>query len=184
MHIGYVRVSTSSQKTIRQEELMRSIGVDKLFMDCDSGKSACRIGIGQLMDFVREGDVVIVESISRFARNARDLLNLIGRLQEKGVHFISKKEDIDTSTPTGKFMVTVFAAVFELERDNILDRQREGIRIAKKRGRYKGRRPTEYPGFDKLLAKCRCGEMTAAEAMRRLGMSKTTWYRRIRQAKG
>lgn len=83
------------------------------------------------MNFVREGDVVIVESISRFARNTKDLLELVDQLTEKQVEFISKKEAIDTTTPTGKFMLTVFGAVAELEREYILQRQKEGIAIAK-----------------------------------------------------
>ena len=91
------------------------------------------------MQFVRRGDVVIVESISRFARNTKDLLNLIEDLSVKDVTFISKKEAIDTTTPSGKFMLTIFGAVAELERKYILQRQREGIEIAKKQGKYKGR---------------------------------------------
>ncbi|MFR8410940.1 MAG: recombinase family protein, partial [Butyricicoccus sp.] len=85
------------------------------------------------------GDTFIVESISRFARNTRDLLNLVERLTEKQVEFVSRKEAIDTTTPTGKFMLTVFAAVAELEREYILQRQREGIAIAKKQVKYTGR---------------------------------------------
>ena len=84
-----------------------------------------------MMNYVRRGDTVIVESISRFARNTRDLLDLVERLTEKQVEFVSRKEAIDTTTPTGKFMLTVFAAVAELEREYILQRQREGIAIAK-----------------------------------------------------
>ena len=82
-------------------------------------------------------DVIVVESISRFARNTKDLLELMEKLREKGVAFISKKEAIDTATPTGKFMLTVFAAVAELEREAILQRQKEGIAIAKAAGKYK-----------------------------------------------
>ena len=94
-----------------------------------------------MMEYVRRGDTVIVESISRFARNTRDLLELVEKLSAKGVEFVSKKEAIDTTTPTGKFMLTVFGAVAELERAYILPRQREGIAIAKANGIYKGRKP-------------------------------------------
>ena len=93
-----------------------------------------------MMNYVRKGDTVIVESISRFARNTRDLLELVEQLTAKEVEFVSKKEAIDTTTPTGKFMLTVFAAVAELEREYILQRQREGIAIAKQQGKYRGRR--------------------------------------------
>ena len=94
-----------------------------------------------MMDYVRKGDTVVVESISRFARNTRDLLELVEQLKEKEVVFVSQKEAIDTATPTGKFMLTVFGAVAELEREYILQRQKEGISIAKENGVYKGRKP-------------------------------------------
>ena len=135
-----------------------------------------------MMDFVRQGDTVVVESISRFARNTRDLLDLVERLTEKGVEFVSQKEAIDTSTPTGKFMLTVFGAVAELEREYILQRQREGIDIAKANGVYKGRKPIEPPGFSQEVARWRRGEITAAAAMKLLGMSKVTFYRKLKQA--
>ena len=93
-----------------------------------------------MMDYVRDGDTVVVESISRFARSARDFLDLMERLSEKDVAFISKKESIDTMTPAGRFMLMVFAAVAELEREYIRDRQREGIEIARSKGKYKGKR--------------------------------------------
>ena len=102
------------------------------------------------MQFVRRGDVVVVESISRFARNTKDLLNLIEDLSVKDVTFISKKEAIDTTTPSGKFMLTIFGAVAELEREYILQRQREGIEIAKKQGKYKGRQ-SAFMIFQKKL---------------------------------
>ena len=137
-----------------------------------------------MMEFVREGDTVIVESISRFARNTRDLLELIEQLSAKRVEFVSRKEAIDTSTPTGKFMLTVFGAVAELEREYILQRQREGIAIAKERGVYKGRKPIERDSFDEVVAIWRRGEITAAEAMRRLDMAASTFYRKVREKLG
>ena len=120
MKIGYVRVSTQEQSTLRQEVLMRELGVDEVYIDRASGKNADRPELKKLMEYVRQGDTVIVESISRFARNTRDLLELVERLSEKRVEFVSKKEAIDTTTPTGKFMLTVFGAVAELEREYIL----------------------------------------------------------------
>lgn len=139
MKIGYIRVSTEEQNTARQEVLLRELGVDEVFIDKASGKNADRPELTRMMNYVRRGDTVIVESISRFARNTRDLLDLVERLTKKQVEFVSRKEAIDTTTPTGKFMLTVFAAVAELEREYILQRQREGIAIAKKQGKYTGR---------------------------------------------
>lgn len=117
MKIGYIRVSTQEQNTVRQEVLMQALGVDELYIDRSSGKNVQRPELQKMMDYVRRGDTVVVESISRFARNTKDLLELVERLTAKGVEFVSQKEAIDTTTPTGKFMLTVFGAVAELERE-------------------------------------------------------------------
>ncbi len=183
MKIGYVRVSTEEQNTARQEIMLRELGVDELFVDRASGKNADRPELNRMMNFVRRGDTVIVESISRFARNTRDLLDLVERLTEKQVEFVSRKEAIDTTTPTGKFMLTVFAAVAELEREYILQRQREGIAIAKQQGKYRGRPPKAYPDFERIAARWQKGEITAVQAMKQLGMSKTRFYERVKQLK-
>ncbi|MFQ9127428.1 MAG: recombinase family protein [Butyricicoccaceae bacterium] len=183
MKIGYVRVSTEEQNTARQEIMLRELGVDELFVDRASGKNADRPELNRMMNFVRRGDTVIVESISRFARNTRDLLDLVERLIVKQVEFVSRKEAIDTTTPTGKFMLTVFAAVAELEREYILQRQREGIAIAKQQGKYRGRPPKVYPDFERIAARWQKGEITAVQAMKQLGMSKTRFYERVKRLK-
>lgn len=180
MKIGYIRVSTQEQNTIRQEALMEALGVDEIYMDKASGKNTERPQLKQMMKYVRKGDTVIVESISRFARNTRDLLELVEQLAEKHVEFISRKEAIDTTTPTGKFMLTIFGAVAELEREYILQRQREGIEIAKTKGVYKGRKPIERPDFQHIVSLWRKGEFTAVEAMKRLDMKPRTFYRRVK----
>ena len=183
MKIGYVRVSTEEQNTARQEIMLRELGVDELFVDRASGKNANRPELNRMMNFVRRGDTVIVESISRFARNTRDLLDLVEQLTAKQVEFVSRKEAIDTTTPTGKFMLTVFAAVAELEREYILQRQREGIAIAKQQGKYRGRPPKAYPDFERIAARWQKGEITAVQAMKHLGMSKTRFYDRVKRLK-
>ena len=181
MKIGYIRVSTLEQNTMRQEALMEALGVDEVYIDRMSGKNTNRPELQKMMEYVRKGDTVIVESISRFARNTRDLLELVEQLTAKGVEFVSKKEAIDTTTPTGKFMLTVFGAVAELEREYILQRQREGIAIAREQGKYKGRKPIVAQEFEQVTAKWRSGAITATEAMRTLHVSKSTFYRRIKQ---
>lgn len=183
MKIGYVRVSTEEQNTARQEIMLRELGVDELFVDRASGKNADRPELNRMMNFVRRGDTVIVESISRFARNTRDLLDLVEQLIAKQVEFVSRKEAIDTTMPTGKFMLTVFAAVAELEREYILQRQREGIAIAKQQGKYRGRPPKVYPDFERIAARWQKGEITAVQAMKQLGMSKTRFYERVKRLK-
>ena len=181
MQVGYIRISTVGQNTARQEGLMRELGVEMVFVDRMSGKSADRPELKAMMAFVRQGDTVVVESISRFARNTKDLLELVEQLTAKGVEFISKKEAIDTTTPTGKFMLTIFGAVAELEREYILQRQAEGIAIAKQQGVYQGRRPIVHPDFEKTAALWREGKITASEAMKRLNMKPSTFYRKVKE---
>lgn len=181
MRVGYVRVSTVGQNTARQEVLMEELGTERVFIDRTSGKNTSRPALRQMMDFVREGDVVVVESISRFARNTRDLLELMERLSSKGVEFVSKKESIDTTTPSGKFMLTIFGAVAELEREYILQRQREGVAIAKEQGAYKGRKRLDRPEFERVVQSWRDGKITEKEALEKLNMSKSTFYRRLRE---
>ena len=123
MKVGYIRISTREQNTARQDLLMQELGVEKVYTDRMSGKSQERPELHKMMDFVREGDSLTVESISRFARNTRDLLDLTATLNAKGVQFISQKESIDTSKPTGKFMLAVFGALAELERQSIFVHQ-------------------------------------------------------------
>lgn len=182
MKVGYVRVSTEEQNTIRQEILMEQLGVERVYIEKASGKSrAGRPQLEAMMDFVREGDVVIVESISRFARSTKDLLGLVEDLKNKGVGFVSQKESIDTETPQGKFMLSVFGAMAELERDQVLQRQKEGIAAAKAAGKYKGRQP--IPISDELLKEVHTAwyknEITTSHAIKRLGVSRNTFYRRM-----
>ena len=183
MKIGYIRISSADQNTARQEVLMQELGVDQIFIDRISGKNLERPELKRMMTFVRQGDTVIVESISRFARNTRDLLELVEQLTRKGVEFVSKKEAIDTTTPSGKFMLTIFGAVAELERDYILQRQREGIEVAKTKGVYTGRKPVVHADFDAVVRKWRAGQITAVEAMKRLNMKSSTFYRKVKGVK-
>lgn len=184
MKIGYVRVSTKEQNTARQEKVMEELGVEKVYIDKMSGADAKRPELQAMMEFVREGDEVIVSEISRFARNTRDLLELVDRLREKGVDFKSMKEAIDTTTPTGKFMLTVFAAVAELEREYIKQRQREGIEVAKEEGRIAGRPKVTAENFEEEYAKWKAGEQTAVETMKKTGLAKKTFYRRVAEYEG
>ena len=181
--IGYIRVSTQDQETARQEELMKSIGADRIFCEKISGKNTDRPEYQKMMEYVREGDVLYIESISRLSRSVRDLLKIVDILTEKGVEIVSAKEKIDTSTPQGRFVLSVFAALSELEREQTLERQREGIAIAKANGKYKGRKPVRYDNeqFDRLFGQWADGKITAKEFQNRMKMSHTTFYRRIRE---
>lgn len=183
MRVGYVRCSTVEQNEARQLVMMEQQNAEKLFIDKKSGKNTDREAFKEMMRFVRAGDTVIVESISRIARNTRDLLSIVSELTDKGVEFISLKENIDTTTPQGRFMLTVFGALAELERENILERQREGIEIAKSEGKYKGRKPMEVDEskMKALCKKWRSGEITATAAMKELGLKPNTFYRRVNE---
>lgn len=185
MKIGYVRVSTEEQNTVRQEAIMSNLGVEKIYIEKISGKSKERPQLIEMLDFVREGDIVIVESISRFARNTKDLLELVETLKEKKVEFVSVKENIDTSTPTGQFMLTVFGAMAQLERDTILQRQKEGIAIAKAQGKYKGRKPisVDKKKFEAAYADVESGKSTNKYVMKELGLKPNTYYRIVKEYK-
>ena len=180
MEIGYIRTSTAEQNEARQEVLMKELGVEQIFIDKMTGKTLDRPELQKMLSFVREGDTVVVEAISRFARNTKDLLFLVEELTKKNVSFVSKKEAIDTNTPAGKFMLTVFAAISELEVSYLQQRQAEGIAIAKSKGVYKGRKPITNPDFEKVVKIWRKGEITAVEAMKRLGMKSSTFYNKVK----
>lgn len=184
MHVGYVRVSTEEQNTARQEVLMQELGVEKVYIEKVSGKSINnREKLKEMLEFIREGDVVVVESISRLARNTKDLLEIVEMFRRKGIAFISKKEQIDTETPAGQFMLTIFGAVSQLERDYILQRQREGIAIAKQEGKFKGRKPIDIDKdkFKILYEKWKEEEITATEFMRQMNLKPSTFYRKVKQ---
>lgn len=180
MKVGYVRVSTKEQNTIRQDVLMKQLGVEKVFTDKMSGKDIERPQLKEMMDFVRTGDSVTVESISRFARNTKDLLELVERLKAKGVRLISQKEKLDTDTPSGQFMLTIFGAVAELERAYIRQRQREGIDLAIAEGRFTGRPKKVLHNFDEVYHRWEAKEITATKACKTLGISRATFYRKVK----
>lgn len=181
--IGYIRVSTEEQNTARQEKMMQEQHCVKVFSEKVSGKDTNRPELKKLFDYVREGDTVIVESYSRFSRNTADLLHLVEQLHEKGVAFISLKENVDTSTPTGRMIMTIFAGIAQLERERALENQAEGIRIAKEAGKYKGRQPiaVDEETFKAECAKWRNGQQTARATMERLGLKPNTFYRRVQR---
>lgn len=183
MKIGYVRCSTEEQNEERQIKMMKEQNIGEIYTDKASGKNTDRPEFKKMMEFVRRGDIIVVESISRIARNTSDLLSIVARLNKKGVEFVSLKEKLDTSTPQGRFMLTIFGAMAELERESILERQREGIAIAKAQGKYKGRKPIEIDEnrFRAVCSKWRNGEITAVKAMRELGLKANTFYRRVKK---
>ena len=185
VYIGYARVSTLDQNEDRQIVSFDNFKnkISKVYIDKCSGKDRNRPQLRAMLDYVREGDVVVVSDFSRLARSTRDMLQIVQELTDKGVDLISLKESIDTSTPQGRFMLTVFAALAELERETILQRQREGIALAKEQGKYRGRRPIPF-NEERFRAECqkwRSGEQTAVETMKRLDMKRNRLYRIVKE---
>ena len=185
MKLFYCRVSTEQQNEERQIVSAHELGIDDeyIFIDKQSGKDTERKELKRLLEFCRKGDTIYCESISRIARNTKDLLNIIEELNQKQVEFVSVKENIDTTTPQGKFMLTVFAACAELERGCILQRQREGIAIAKSQGKYKGRQPKKIDDnrFKTMCAEWRRKERTAVSIQREFEITAQTFYRWVKE---
>jgi len=171
---AYVRVSTAEQNEARQREALAVRGIDKWFIEKASGKNTDRPEFQKMLDWVREGDTIYIHDLSRIARSTKDLLDLLDVLREKGVALVSDKESIDTSTATGKLLVTMVAAINEFERANLLERQREGIAIAKREGKYKGRKAVTVPDLPRHYERWQRREVSKAALARELGISRPT----------
>ena len=183
MNLAYVRVSTVEQNEERQIEALKKFNIEKWFTEKVSGKNMDRPKLQEMLDFCREGDTIYIHDFSRLARSTKDLLDIVERLKEKGVHLVSNKENIDSSTPQGKLMLTMIAAIYEFERENMLERQREGIAIAKREGKFKGRKPLELNDFDKYYELYVSRQITKSEMARKLNISRQTLDKMIK-AKG
>lgn len=138
MNVAYIRVSTVEQNEGRQVEALKKHNIEKWFIEKVSGKDTNRPQLQAMLDYVREGDTIYIHDFSRLARSTKDLLSIVEKLKAKYVHILSNKENIDSSTPTGKLMLTMIGAIAEFERQNMLERQAEGIAIAKREGKFKG----------------------------------------------
>ena len=152
MNVAYVRVSTAEQNETRQVEALEKHSIEKWFIEKVSGKDTNRSQLQAMLEYVREGDTVYVHDFSRLARSTKDLLTLMEKMKAKGVSIVSNKENIDSSTPTGKLMLTMVGAIAEFERQNMLERQREGIAIAKREGKFKGGQVKKID--DKMWKQC------------------------------
>lgn len=181
--IGYARCSSADQNPARQKEWLKQQGCERIYLDMLSGKDTNRPQLQSMLDYVRDGDILYVESISRLARSTKDLLNIVDKLTEKGVMFVSQKENIDTSTPQGKFVLTLFAAMAELERGQIRQRQAEGIAIAKREHKYKGKAPKQFDVylFKELYSQWKKGSITQKYMCEKLNMSRRTLYKYIKE---
>lgn len=178
MNVAYVRVSTVEQNPERQIKALEVYRIDKWFSEKVSGKNTDRPKLKEMLEFVREGDTVYVMDWSRLSRSTVDLLRIIEGLAHKKVKLVSIKENFDTSTPTGRLMLNLIASINEFERQNLLERQREGIEIAKNQGKYTGRKPNKYneEQLRAIITGIANKTITVTEASRRLGVTRATVY--------
>ena len=185
MKYGYVRVSTKEQNLARQLEQMKNIGIpdDCIFQEKKSGKNLQREEFKRLLDRVREGDCITVTEISRLGRNMRDIVNVLYDLESRGVNIISIKEQIDTSTAMGKILFNIAGILAEIERESILDRQKQGIELAKRDGRMTGRPKCECKEFEKVYRQYEEGKIDLEQVLKLLDCSSSTFYRRVRDYK-
>ncbi len=181
MRVAYVRVSTASQNEDRQIEALKHFKIDKWYQEKVSAKNTKREQLQLMLDFAREGDEIYVHDFSRLSRSVTDLLKIVEHLEKKKVRLVSIKEKLDTHTPTGKLMLTMIGAINEFERMNLLERQKEGIEIAKREGKYKGRKPLELDQFAEIYKQWHSGRITAVAASNILGISRSTFYNKVSQ---
>lgn len=182
MNIGYIRVSTVEQNEGRQVEALKPYGIDELFMEKVSAKDTNRVKLNEMIKFARKGDTIYVLDFSRLARSTKDLLELVEILNDKGVDLVSIKENLDTSTPTGKLMLTMIGAINEFERANLLERQKEGINIAKAEGKYQGRKAIDMPSnWEVVYNQYKNRTITGTKAMEQLGLKRNTFYKLVKE---
>lgn len=195
MIIGYVRVSTVEQNEARQLVTMEKYNVEKIFSEKVSAKDTKRPKLQELLGFIdnfyefnkhldedkRQSLTVVIHDFSRLARSIKDLLTIVELFEEKNVKLISAKENIDTSTPTGKLMLTMIGAINEFERTNLLERQREGIAIAKAEGKYKGRKEVKVDNFEEHYHRYKNRELNKSQLAKELDVSRPTLDKLIKE---
>lgn len=176
MKVSYIRVSTEEQNEARQVEAMKDKCIEKYYIEKVSAKDTNRPKLKEMLEYVREGDIVYIHDFSRLARSTKDLLEIIEYLNNKKVALISNKENLDTSTPTGKMLVTMIGAINEFERQNLLERQREGIAIAKKEGKFKGGQVKKISEeqFEKEYTEYKQRKINKSQLAERLNISRPT----------
>lgn len=176
MNLAYVRVSTVEQNESRQTEALEKHNIDKWYIEKISGKNANRPKLQEMLEFAREGDTIYIHDFSRLARSTKDLLDIVELLEQKKVNLVSNKENIDSSTPTGRLMLTMIASINEFERTNLLERQREGIEIAKREGKFKGGqvKKIDEAGFSKYYAEYKLRKINKSQLADKLNVSRPT----------
>lgn len=181
--IAYARVSTNQQDLARQLDMLESYGYDKLIEEKFTGTTKNREGLQELLKWVQAGDTIVVESISRLGRNTLDILQMVEDFDKRGINFVSLKENIDGTTPSGKAMVGMFAVMAQLERDLLVQRVQEGLTASKKRGKVLGRPKADANKVTQALNMHESGNYTVSEIIRLTGISQGTLYRALAERK-
>lgn len=176
---GYARVSAEQQNLDRQIDALRTYGCDMIYNEKMTGPKRNRPELAKMLDRMTEGDTVVIESLSRLGRSTKDLIEPTEMFQSKGVHLVSLKEQIDTSTSTGKLLFTLKSAIAQFERDVIADRTREGLKSARARGRTGGRPRTDPAAVKKALRLYDTKEYSVKEIEELTGVKKSTLYRHL-----
>lgn len=176
---GYARVSRDTQNLDRQIDALKRHGIDKIYNEKMTGTKKERPELSKLLDRISEGDTIIIESLSRLGRSTKDLIELTELFEQKGVHLVSLKEQIDTSTSTGKLLFTLMSAIAQFERDVIADRTREGLQAARARGRKGGRPKISADNIRKAVKLYKTMQYTIKEIEELTGVKKSTLYRNL-----
>ena len=179
MTYGYARVSTTDQNLDRQQDALYNYGIDKLYCEKLSGTKKSRPELDRLLKDLREGDTVVIESLSRLGRSVKNLSELMEIFNEKKIRLVSLKETIDTTSSTGRLLFTILSSLAQFERDVLVERTNEGLAAARARGRMGGRPRTDEKVIQKAVALYRTRQYTVSEIVDITGISKSTLYRFI-----
>lgn len=174
--IGYARVSTSGQHLDSQVDALTQAGCSKIFSDQVSGAQNSRPGWDQLLDYVRPGDAIVVTELSRMSRSLTHLLQVVQGFEQQGIELISLRENIDTSTATGRCFLSIMGAVAQMERELKAERAAAGRAAAKARGRTGGRPRTNPDKLDQARILYQNSAKTAAEVCQALGIGRRTFF--------
>lgn len=182
MLIGYARVSTNDQNLDRQLDSLNAAGVERIYQEKITGTKKKRPELEKLMDHLREGDTVIITSLTRLSRSTKDLFDIVEQIKEKGANIKSLKESwLDTTTPQGRLMFTFVAGISQFERDIISERTKEGLKAARARGRSGGRPSKDESKIKAAITMYNSEKHTVKEITKATGVSKATLYRYLKE---
>lgn len=184
MKIGYARVSQDSQNLNRQIDNLKNAGCEKIFVDKQTGSKLDRKELNELLNFIRENDLIIIDELTRLSRSVKDLFHLVDIIHDKKAHIKSLKEIwLDTTSPQGKLLFTVFAGISEFERDLIKQRTKEGLASARARGKKGGRPPLDQTKINLALTMYDSKHYTISEITKTVGISSRSLYNALEKTR-